>query len=381
MLSYTPRDWPHNEGNCRGAALRRVARSQASESVQIALDATPLTVSPGGVARYTLALAVALAEYNPDDRYWLISDQPLPGIQSLPANLDMRIGTSRRWWSIGLPRALCELGVDVFHGTDFSVPYVPVRPSVMTVHDLSPWLDPAWHPSGMRVRRRTPALLRAGLAKMVITPSEAVRRQVMERFRLPPERIVAIPLAASSAFRPVETRSPHTPFFLYAGALEPRKNLRRLIEAWREVRMHMRVDLVLAGRLREDFQRPAPELGLHLPGPVTDDELVSLYSHAVAVVYPSLYEGFGLPVLEAMQCGAAVIASRDPALIETTGESEGSGAAIHVDASDVGALAQAMAAACGDMSSMKERALKRASCFSWETTARKTREVYEALVR
>ena len=93
-------------------------------------------------------------------------------------------------------------GVELFHGTDYSVPYVPLRPSVMTLHDLSPWLDPAWQPGASRVRRRTPRLLRMGLATMVITPTEAVRRAAIERFRLSPDRVVAVPLAASEIFKP-----------------------------------------------------------------------------------------------------------------------------------------------------------------------------------
>jgi glycosyltransferase involved in cell wall biosynthesis len=341
------------------------------------LDGTPLTVSPGGVARYTLALAVALAEQHPEDRYSLISDQPLPSIDGAPANLETRTFTSRRWWSAGLPRQLVQANFDVFHGTDFAVPYLPVRSAVMTIHDLSPWLEPAWQPSATRIRRRTPTLLKTGLAKMVITPSETIRRAAIDRFWLPAWRVVAIPLAASSVFRPIDAQPPTIPYFLYVGTLEPRKNLFRLINAWREVRRHTRVDLVLAGRVRDDFTPPHPEQGLLVAGAVTDEELVLRYSRAAAVVYPSLYEGFGLPVLEAMQCGALVITSRDPAILETTGGD----AAVHVDANDERALAQALAAAFGDTSQIRERALARARRFSWQATATKTREVYAAVSR
>ena len=112
----------------------------------IALDATPLTVSTGGVRRYTEELALALARNFPDDRYWLLSDQPFDGPANAPVNLRCETCAARRWWSWGVSRALSQLDVDVFHGTDFSVPYVPRRPSVMTLHDLSPWLDRAWNP-------------------------------------------------------------------------------------------------------------------------------------------------------------------------------------------------------------------------------------------
>jgi glycosyltransferase involved in cell wall biosynthesis len=346
----------------------------------VALDATPLTVSTGGVRRYTEELTLALARNFPDDRYWLLSDQPFEGPAHAPLNLHCQVSDTRRWWWRGLPRALSRLQAGLFHGTDFSVPYVPRRPSVMTLHDLSPWLDRAWQPSASRVRRRTPILLRAGICTLVITPSEAVRRAAIERFSLPPDRVAAIPLAAPEHFRPVDAAARATPYFLFAGTLEPRKNIRRLIEAWREVRRTRGVDLVLAGRARSDFELPPPEPGLRLLGALPDEQLPGLYSGAAASVYPSHYEGFGLPVLEAMQCGALVIASRDPAIAEVTGGQ----AAIHIDAEDTRALANALAAALDapeNFASVRAQALVRARDFSWTRTARRTREVYDAACR
>ena len=350
----------------------------------IALDATPLTVSTGGVRRYTEELALALARNFPDDRYWLISDQPFSGPEDAPLNLHCEISAARRWWSWGLPRALSRLQAGLFHGTDFAVPYLPQRPSVMTLHDLSPWLDRAWQPSASRVRRRTPILLRAGICTMVITPSETVRRAAIERFSLQPDRVAAVPLAASEHFRPVDAAPPATPYFLFAGTLEPRKNIHRLIEAWREVRKTREVGLVLAGRARSDFEPPPSEPGLQLLGAVPDEELPGLYSGAAACVYPSLYEGFGLPVLEAMQCGALVITARDPAIMEVTGGGTAIRVAMHVDAEDTRALAHALAAALDapeNFAAIRAQALVRARDFSWTRTAQRTREVYDAACR
>ena len=176
----------------------------------------------------------------------------------------------------------------------------------MTVHDLSPWLRKDASP---RVRRRVPVLLRARIPTMIVTPSEAVRRAVISRFRIDGDRVVAVPLAASSHFKPVDAPRPERPYFLFVGILEARKNITRLIEAWREVRKSQDVDLVLAGRARDDFAMPEPEEGLRILGAVREEDLPALYSSALAFVYPSLYEGFGLPVLEAMQCGTTVITS------------------------------------------------------------------------
>jgi len=169
----------------------------------------------------------------------------------------------------------------------------------------------------------------------------------------------------------VETPPPSTPYFLFVGTLEPRKNLQSLVEAWREVRRHHAVDLVLAGRRRPDAPAIAEEPGLRPIGEVTDEQLPELYSGAIALVYPSLYEGFGLPVLEAMQCGAAVIASS--AVVEAAG-----GAAVYAD--EPAALAQAMRQAIENPDWLSERralSLARAREFTWERTAHLTRDVYE----
>lgn len=380
----------------------------------VALDGTPLTISTGGVTRYTLELARALAAEFPQDQYWLLSDQILPPLEDLarttepgragpvrapvsfPSNLHIgsppQTFAERKWWLLGLGREMSRRGVDLFHGTDFSVPYWPRRPSVMTVHDLSPWgrqewsreerSRENWQPDAGRVRRRTPALLRLGLASMVITPSQAVRGEAIGRFGLRPERVVAVPLAASAMFRRVETAPSSKPYFLFVGTLEPRKNIGRLIQAWREVRRSHDVGLVLAGRLRTGFPAPAPEPGLRMLGAVPEADLPALYSGALACVYPSLYEGFGLPVLEAMQCGAVVVTSRDPAIMEVTGGAAvHGGAALHVDATDMRALAEALAAVARtpeNFADVRERAIKRAAEFTWQRTARRTREVYEA---
>jgi glycosyltransferase involved in cell wall biosynthesis len=152
--------------------------------------------------------------------------------------------------------------------------------------------------------------------------------------------------------------------------LEPRKNLPALVDAWREVRRDFAVDLLIAGRRRADAPNIAEEPGLRMLGEVADQELPGLYSNATAFVYPSYYEGFGLPVLEAMQCGAPVIASC--AVAEAGGD-----AAFY--ASDVREIAEAMRALLRDPAVAAQarcRSLARAANFSWERTARLTREVY-----
>src|SRR5438552_85955 len=178
--------------------------------MRVALDATPLTLSSGGLARYTSELALALAAQFPEDEYYLVSDQPFDLPLGAPSNLKSVPGPAspldRRWWLWGLQRKLNRLGADLFHVTNFAVPYLPTQPSVMAVHDLSPWMDTGWHHAAGRVRGRTPLLIGLGMATMIVTDSESVRRQAIEKFRIHPDRIMTVPLAASSRFRPM--RSP-----------------------------------------------------------------------------------------------------------------------------------------------------------------------------
>jgi glycosyltransferase involved in cell wall biosynthesis len=218
-------------------------------------------------------------------------------------------------------------------------------------------------------------LLRLGLATMVITPSEAVRRQALERFHLQAGRVVAVAHAASKHFRPVAASREVPPYLLYVGTLEPRKNIHLLLEVWRELRKQYSIDLILAGRRREDFPEIPPEPGLHLAGLAPEEELPQLYSNAVACLYPSYYEGFGLPVLEAMQCGAAVIASNDAAISEVAGE-----AAVLLDPRDRRAWIHALDSLLANpeqLQALRGKALARAAEFSWTKTAKLTREVYK----
>jgi glycosyltransferase involved in cell wall biosynthesis len=348
--------------------------------MRVALDATPLTLSSGGLRRYTEQLSLALAETFPGDEFLLVSDQPFIMPAGAPPNLQRGGGPrnrcEHRWWLWGLDRELGRLDAALFHGTDFGAPYLPRRAAVLTLHDLSPWMDPAWHAGANRVRRRAPWLMKLGLATMIVTPTEAVRQQAIERFRIHPSRIRAVPHAAAACFEP-GAALPAPPYFLYAGTLEPRKNVAGLLAAWRQIRSRAPVDLVLAGRHRSDFAQLSAEPGLHILGEVSDQRLTELLRGALAFVYPSLYEGFGLPVLEAMQSGACVITSRDAALSEVAG-----GAAIQ--AGSTGELARALSEIAGDprrAEPWRQRALRRAADYSWSRTAHLTREVYTEALR
>lgn len=345
--------------------------------MKVALDATPLLEPAGGIRRYVEELVKALAAHYPNDEFWLLSDQyyqhpHLPGVRHIAGT---PAGLARRWWSYGLPRLLARERFDLFHGTDFAVPYWPATPSVLTLHDLTPWR----FGGSSRVRRRTPWLLRLGLATMVITPSEAVRREALEYFHLSPEEVVAVPLAAASHFAPCAAPPPPRPYFFAFGGRHARKNIDVAVAAWRQLRRRHGVDLVLAGDLPTHLRPTPADEGLRLLGHVPDQDLPRWYSQAVAFLYPSFDEGFGLPVLEAMQCGASVITSRAPALIELC-----AGNCLHAEADDVRQWIEAMEALLTDSCTRQiwgRRGLARAGAFSWQRTAALTREVYQTAIR
>jgi glycosyltransferase involved in cell wall biosynthesis len=234
---------------------------------------------------------------------------------------------------------------------------------------------------------------------MILTPSESTRRDVVRLLRVDPGRVRVIPYAAAPSFRPVpldpdRLQAAHgirPPYFLYVGTLEPRKNLGRALRAFASVAGKLDgCRFVIVGQrgwrydevLRE-AARPELQGRVELLGYVPEERLPDLYAHALALVYPSLYEGFGLPVVESMACGTPVLTSRSSALAEI-----GEGAALLADPADEKALADGLLALATDEAlrlRLRARGLERARDFSWERTGRETaaayQEVYEEVRR
>ena len=354
----------------------------------------------GGIRRYVVELAKALALQFPEDDYLLLSDQAgwrLPDeIARLPnvsSPLPPATGWRRKWWSLGLPWALFRENVDVFHGSDYSIPYLPLKPTVLMIHDLSPWKRGILAPGGSeRIRARSRHLAR--LATMIVTPSEAIRREARAYFGLPSSVIAVTPLAAgdgmspvseSTAVRQLEESDINTPYLLYLGSLMKRKNIPTLIEAWRRAKTRVPgLALVVVGAPGDLDISSMREPDLHVVGPLSDKDAAGLLSGAAAFVYPSLYEGFGLPVLEAMQAGTPVIASKDPAVMEVAG-----GAAFHVDvgsandlcAAELSAAIVAIVSRPGLREQFVEKGRQRASRYSWQATAVTTHAAYAEAIR
>jgi alpha-1,3-rhamnosyl/mannosyltransferase len=191
-------------------------------------------------------------------------------------------------------------------------------------------------------------------------------------FSVHPDRVVAVHEGARMQRVSV---APVRPYFLFVGTVEPRKNIPALIAAWRPLREC--AELVIAGRQRDDAPAIRMEPGLTLAGEVPEERLAELYSGAVAMVYPSLYEGFGLPVVEAMQCGTPVVLSRDPALREVAGS-----AAIYASSHELTEAMRALLDNAQLRMQYGEAALRRGREFTWKRTASVTQEVYgEAIAR
>jgi glycosyltransferase involved in cell wall biosynthesis len=365
--------------------------------MHIGLDGIPLVSAKTGIGHYTSELSRALARIDPEDEFELLS--PIP-FASSPFehhfhNLKQVEASRRRsWWLIGLPLYIRRHRLSLFHGTNYEIPFWNECPTVVTIHDLSLLLYPETHLKHLVRRSRYRLPLMARLATKVITGAECVKKEIVEHLRVDPQKIAVTPYAPRQSFRPLSRSDTEQTlirlgvtdnFILFVGTMEPRKNVTTLLMAFAEILQNtdLRPQLVMAGKkgwLVSDklVHSEAHNEHVKFVGYVSDSDLQALYSSCVACVYPSLYEGFGLPPLEAMACGAPVIVSDIPALRESTGN-----AAVLVSPHDHKKLAQSIVEMLGDNDKrayFSEIGLKHAGQFSWERTARLTLEVYREVL-
>ncbi len=375
--------------------------------MRVGIDGYPLAEPRTGVGHYTLELARALALVSPSDQFELVSPAPFDGAAQdeierahLPnlRTVNPRASSIRgHWWSIGLPLYARRAAFDLFHGTNFDLPLWKRRRSVVTIHDLSTLLHPEKHRPRLvrRARLRLPLVVR--IADMIITPTESVKRDVCQHLGVRADKVTAIPLSARSSFQPMPLAQTapirkrlgiEDDFLLFVGTLEPRKNLLTLLKALEQIIGHssLRPQLVIAGgegwlmdELLALIKKATISDRLRLTGYLRDEDLRALYSSCRVFIYPSVYEGFGLPPLEALACGAPVIAGRIPSLQETLGS-----AARLVEPLDVDALAKSILALLQDGNQrqlLRAAGPQQAGKFSWEKTARLTLDVYRKLLK
>jgi glycosyltransferase involved in cell wall biosynthesis len=369
--------------------------------MNICLDLSAAVHHRAGIGRYTQELASALIELDPKNTYTVFYNRPADARPDPPADRLPKICVpwgDKPWRLRAMlahvthrPQDRLLPGVDLFHATDHVLPYLARIPSVFTLYDLT-YLLTETHSSLNRrfLTLMVPRFLRT--AGAVITISESARRDLLRLYSTTPSKVRVIYGGVSSSFGPVppavqaETRAKYglpEHFVLSVGTIEPRKNLPRLLEAYRAL-LDRGVDigLVIAGRRgwrSGDFFARLNQLGLEqraiLLHGVPDADLPALYGAADLFVFPSLYEGFGLPPLEAMACGTPVVASNSSSLPEVVGE-----AGITVDPLSVGALASAIEDVLKNpeiIQRLRSAGIERAARFTWQAAAQATREVYE----
>ncbi len=386
--------------------------------MNIGIDAR-LLHNATGIGRYTRSLFFELLQRPPtDDVYYLFYDRPFPGIpnsspclapvqaeeahttsHALPSHVRVAVApcTTRMLWTQRfVPQLLKRHQIDVYHGVcNFELPLRKVCGYVVTIHDLVPLFFPRVVPWKHRLFFRIFMKPAARTADIILTDSYHSQHDIARHLHVPKEKIRVTYLGYTPPVSPSEqaplpndilkTYAMSKPYLLFVGIQEPKKNLERLIEAFALLRqtsgVNADVQLVLAGGkgwLSGHLRQLARDLGVEqhviFTGFVSDDHLPTLYRQAELFVFPSLYEGFGLPVLEAMTYDVPVVTSTASSLPEIAGD-----AAVLVDPHSVEAIRGGMAAVLCDprkAADMRQKGRLQAQKFSWARTAEQTYQAY-----
>lgn len=369
--------------------------------MRLGFDVTPLCSPRTGVGTYTAQLyahllplwkgeMLAFAHHR---ALWGNGHQPRISVDiAPPCPLNKTV-----WMQTMLPFQLVHARVDLCHFTNSVAPLWPPCPFIVTVHDASLWLYPQYHYSRRLLAMRPLIPVVARRAAAVIAVSQSAKRDIVRVLGLPPQKVHVIYEAPAPHFRPLpygawveETRKrlalPQR-FILYVGTIEPRKNLVRLLRAFARLKQGHGIPhaLVLVGQrgwkeatIFATVERLALTHDVRFLGYVSDEDLVALYNLADVFVFPSLYEGFGLPVVEAMACGTPVVTSNRGALAEVT-----DGAAELVDPEDEESIAEGIRRVLwepGRAAALGQWGRKRAQRFRWQQAAAETIALYRAIV-
>ncbi len=363
--------------------------------LRVGFDGRALTSPAAGVRRYARELLQAIVALRDDVEVVALggASSAVPdGVGHIdePAHPPTNLG----WSLVGLPRAAQRAQIDVLHAPAYTAPLWGAPPVVLTIHDVSYARHPEWYPYRRDRMRRAFYRRSARRAHTVLTDSTFSAAEIVAAYNITPDRISVVPLGVDGSFSPATAgdacelpQEISAPFVLHVGDMHERRNLATVVDAVIAARRHFgpasAVSLVLAGVDRGvgdalcaiAAEADASDAVVKL-GSVSDDLLLSLYRCASALVYPSLYEGFGLPVLEAMACGTPVIASRAASIPEVAGD-----AALLLDPTDVPAWTDAIVNIVNDddrRAEMRSKGLARATEFTWARTARLTLGAYRA---
>ena len=322
-------------------------------------DASPLVQTQAGTARYVAGLGDALER---------LEDVELVRLAFGGSDRASALARDLVWYLAALPLQAARDGLDVLHCTTYRAPLRSRVPVIVTVHDLAVLRYPAFFPAWTRLYGRTWLAPTLRAAARVIAVSEFTRREVEALAGVPGDRIRVVPNATGEVFA-ADGPAAEGDYVLAVGTLEPRKNLRRLAEATRRLGVELRVvgaegwgGVEVAGA------------GVRWLGRLDDQEVAELYRGALCFAYPSLYEGFGIPVLEAMRCGAPVVSSAGSAMAEVA-----DGAAELVDPLSVESIAAGIERAVARRKELRTAGLARAARFSWDAAAEATAAVYREL--
>ncbi len=364
----------------------------------IGIDASRATVAQRtGTEGYSLHIIRGLLDQTSGSGHCFrlyFRDAPRPGLFPTQPNVELRVIRQRHLWThLGLRSEILQHPPDVLFVPSHVIPWPGVGrvPSVITVHDVGYLHFPEKHPLLERLYLDWSTRHSARVARRVVAVSKATAHDLRVLNGVPEEKIRVVYSGVDNLLHPVDNPEEitalrsrfgiHDPYILHVGRVQPRKNLSRLVEAFAQIRDTLNgLTLVLAGRELRDH-RPLlahiKRLGLTgqviLPGYVPDEDLPALYSGASVYAFPSLYEGFGFPVLEAMACGTAVVCSNTSSLPELVGN-----AALMFAPTDTAALADALRRLLTDAALRQDliaRGFERVKCFSWEASARATLDV------
>lgn len=350
-----------------------------------------------GTGRYAHALAETLPDAAPNLELTLLWPAGLPAPADPRVNVLVRNARAARrlfadQWEL---RGICaRLAPAVAHYPANIGPLLPMPRAALTIHDLSFLHHPEWFRGDRALYYRWAVSRSARNAAAILADSRFTAEDIAERLDVPVKRLHVVPLGVDPEFRPASVdacagvRARHglpEDFLLYVGTHEPRKNLPRVIAAWSALPGDARPDLVLAGRIgwktgaiREAVRRAGAHGRIHFPGFIAQEDLPALLSAATAFVWPSLFEGFGLPPLEAMACGAPVLASNAASLPEVLG-----GAALLVEPHDTDAIRAGMERIVRDVelrARLVAAGFERAKQFTWRRAAERVAAMYAELL-